>query len=101
MPRLRVRSIEFEGPYYETWPPESHRSIFIESEHKDAPAKYAEEILRSFGNRAFRRPMSEEEEASAVQVWKETFAETNDFQQSIKDALLTILTSPQFLLLIE
>ena len=101
LPRLRVRSIEFEGPFYETWPPESHRRIFIESKHKDDPAKYAQEILNNFGELAFRRPMSAEEKASAIEVWKETFTKTKDFQQSIKDALLTILTSPQFLFLIE
>jgi hypothetical protein len=101
VPRLRIQSIEFEGPFYETWPPESHRSIFIESDHKDDPSKYAQEILLNFGNRAFRRPMSVVEEASAFKVWKDTFAESKDFQQSIKDALLTILTSPQFLFLIE
>ena len=28
MPRLLVRSVEFEGPYYESWPPETHRRIF-------------------------------------------------------------------------
>lgn len=101
MPRLRLRSVEFEGPYYETWPPESHRRIFIESEHTDDPPKYAQEILDHFGSRAFRRPMSLEEQASVLKVWKEAFAETRDFQSSIKDALLTILTAPQFLFLIE
>ena len=45
--------------------------------------------------------MSLEEQASVFKVWKEAFVETGDFQSSIKDALLTILTAPQFLFLIE
>ena len=31
MPRLLVRSVEFEGPFYDSWPPATHRNIFIES----------------------------------------------------------------------
>ena len=30
MPRLLIRSVEFEGPFYETWPPPSHRNIFLD-----------------------------------------------------------------------
>ncbi len=37
MPRLVVRSVEFEGPYYSQWPPASHRKIFPESPHRDDP----------------------------------------------------------------
>jgi len=99
MPRLLIRSVEFEGPFYETWPPETHRKIFIESDHQDAA--YARDVIRSFASRAFRRPVTEDEEALLLAVWGMSFAEKNDFQQSIKDALLVVLTSPQFLFLIE
>ena len=101
MPRLLIRSIEFEGPFYESWPPEAHRNIFIESANKDVPATYAREVIRSFATRAFRRPITKAEEQSLLAVWKDSFAEKNDFRQSIKDALLVVLTSPQFLFLIE
>ena len=57
-PRLLIRSVEFEGPYYDEWPPTTHRNIFIDSEHKIDPAVYASEIIRSFATRAFRRPVS-------------------------------------------
>jgi hypothetical protein len=101
LPRLLVRSVEFEGPFYESWPPETHRRIFIDSPHRHDPPTYAKDILRSFATRAFRRPVSASELESLVGVWKTSFAETNDFQRSIKDALLVVLTSPQFLFLIE
>ena len=100
-PRLLLRSVKFEGPYYESWPPESHRSIFIESENSRNPPTYAREILLNFGNRAFRRPMEPDELSVAYKIWKATYAETKDFHKSVKDALLTLLTSPQFLFLIE
>ena len=101
MPRLLIRSVVFEGPFYENWPPAAHRNIFIESEHKDDPAAYALDVLQSFATRAFRRPINDAERASLVAVWNRSFAETGDFPESIKDALLVVLTSPQFLFLIE
>lgn len=101
MPRLLIRSVEFEGPYYEIWPPRTHRNIFIESEHQDDPQAYAEEILRSFASRAYRRPVTEDELSLLMSVWDSSFTENENFQTSIKDALLVVLTSPQFLFLIE
>ena len=101
MPRLLLRSIEFEGPYYSEWPPATHRRIFIDSPNKNDSALYASEILRSFATRAFRRPVTDEEHEAIYAVWKRSTAEKLSFQQSVKDALLVILTSPQFLFVIE
>ena len=100
-PRLLVRSVEFEGPFYETWPPRNHTNIFFKSHHGDEPASDAREIIEAFAVRAFRRPMTHEETASLLSVWADSFAATSDFNVSIKDALLVVLTSPQFLFLIE
>ena len=52
MPRLLIRSVEFEGPFYKSWPPATHRNIFIDFENKDDPAAYAREVIRSFATRA-------------------------------------------------
>jgi hypothetical protein len=125
MPRLLVRSVEFEGPFYESWPPATHRNLFIESPHKNDPAAYARDVIRSFATRAFRRPVTAAELETFVGVWKESFTAKREgeapaepqtgkdgsagaspsrnpaFRQSIKDALLVVLTSPQFLFLIE
>ena len=101
MPRLLIRSVEFEGPYYAAWPPAAHRNIFIESQYQGDPAAYAREIIRSFTGRAYRRPATEAEQAAIFAVWQNSYQEKQDFRQSIKDALLVVLTSPQFLFLIE
>ena len=100
-PRLRIRSVEFEGPFYESWPPATHRRIFIGSANEDKPEVYAREIVREFAGRAYRRPVTEAEASSLMAVWKSAFVEHGDFTQSIKDTLLIVLTSPQFLFLIE
>lgn len=101
MPRLLIHSVEFEGPLYDTWPPATHRNIFVPSENSSKPAIYAREVIRSFATRAFRRPITDAEEAAVMTVWKNSFAVDGNFQQSVKDALLVVLTSPQFLFLIE
>lgn len=101
MPRLLIRSIEFEGPFYETWPPKTHQAIFINSDNQNDRTAYAREILDNFGARAFRRPLSKSESDSLHKVWAESFEASENFVSSIKDALLVTLTSPQFLFLIE
>lgn len=101
MPRLLIRSIEFEGPYYSQWPPTSHRDIFIDTPVKNDPDQYARTILKAFASRAYRRPITEDELSQLMKVWQRSFAEQSDFVQSVKDSLLVVLTSPQFLFLVE
>ncbi|WP_162130593.1 DUF1592 domain-containing protein [Schlesneria paludicola] len=102
MPRLLVRSVEFEGPFYKSWPPASHRQIFVDSPHREhADESYATDVIRTFATRAFRRPISQEELDALRDVWRRSFAESHDFRASMKDALFSVLTSPQFLFLIE
>jgi hypothetical protein len=101
MPRLLIQSVEFEGPYYDSWPPVTHRNIFHAGASSDDPAAEAREAIRSFVTRAYRRPVTLAEVETIFGVWKNSFAINNDRRQSMKDALLVVLTSPQFLFLIE
>ena len=101
MPRLSLRSVEFQGPLHDVWPPRTHTAIFVDSPSKDDPRKYAKEIIRSFASRAYRRPTTPGEDALLYRVWLRAFAAHGDFQASIKDALLVALTSPQFLFITE
>ena len=45
MPRLLIRSVEFEGPFYESWPPPSHRNIFVDFDRKSDLPAYARKIV--------------------------------------------------------
>jgi len=101
MPRLKIHCVEFEGPLVDSWPSETHRRIFIDSPNRDDKPVYAAKIIRSFMTRAWRRPVSNAEVNSIVKVWETSFAASADFPQSIKDALIVVLTSPQFLFLTE
>jgi mono/diheme cytochrome c family protein len=101
MPRLAIRSVEFEGPFYETWPPASHTGIFGDFERKSDTAAYARELIRRFATRAYRRPATEAEHAALVAVFDRSLQQGRSFQNSIKEALQVALASPQFLFLVE
>lgn len=95
MPRLLIRSVEFEGPYYDVWPPQTYTNIFTNT------PKPAKDILRGFATRAYRRPITPAEESTLMAVFEKSQAANRGFQESIKDALLVVLTSPQFLFITE
>ncbi|MGE0104923.1 MAG: DUF1592 domain-containing protein [Blastocatellales bacterium] len=101
MPRLLIRSVEFEGPLHESWPPPSYKNIFIDYERKGDQPAYARRILSNFAQRAYRRPITNAEEEALVAVYRNSKAAGRGFEESVKDALLVALTSPQFLFLIE
>ena len=101
MPRLLVRSVEFEGPLYENWPPRQHRSIFTDSDRKADSAGYAREILSAFASRAYRRPVTASEKATLMAVFRQSLDAGRGFRGSIADSLQVVLTSPQFLFLVE
>ncbi|MEO8658972.1 MAG: DUF1592 domain-containing protein [Bryobacteraceae bacterium] len=101
MPRLVVRSVEFEGPFYDSWPPPSHKKIFVDFESKNDLPAYAHKIVTTFATRAYRRPITAAEEGALLSVYRKSTASGRTFEESIKDALLVVLTSPQFLLLVE
>jgi hypothetical protein len=100
-PRLVIRSVEFEGPFFEAWPPVSHRNIFVEFDRPNDRPAYARKVIRDFAARAYRRPISAAEEESLMAVYRKSSAAGGTFIGSVKDALLVVLTSPQFLFLVE
>ena len=101
MPRLLVRSVEFEGPFYDTWPPPSHQKIFVDFNRKYNSLAYAREIIRGFATRAYRRPITAMEESALMAVFQQSLDAGGGFQRSVRDALQVALTSPQFLFLVE
>lgn len=101
IPRLLIRSVEFEGPFYDTWPPAPHRTIYPESARKSDLPAYGREIIRGFAARAYRRPITATEESALMAVFQKSLGASGNFQASVKDTLQVVLTSPQFLFLVE
>jgi hypothetical protein len=79
MPRLLISSVEFEGPFYETWPPAAHKNIFIDFDKKDDEAAYARKIIRDFATRAFRSPINKETEAALFAVFEKSIKSGTSF----------------------
>ena len=100
-PRLMIRSVDFEGPFYETWPPPGHRAIFAEFDRKDDQQAYARHLIRTFAGRAYRRPITPAEESALMGVYDKAVKAGGEFRENIRDVAQVILTSPQFLFLIE
>jgi len=95
-PGIVVQSIEFEGPYYDSWPPLSHKKIFIESPNSRDEQKYSREIITHFVNKTYRKSVSQEEVDSLCRYWQES-RKTSNFYKSIKETLAGALCCPQFL----
>ena len=101
IPRLLVRSIEFEGPFYESWPPASHRRITDPGRGFRRAEQAAEAIITRFASRAYRRPIRPKELADLLAIWRESHQADKTPLESIKAALSAVLTAPQFLFLVE
>lgn len=97
---FKIVSMKAKGPYFEAWPPESHKRIFIPSKNEKNEALYVREILTSFSTRAWRRPVFDSEIKELYDIYKNK-RKSASFTDSVKDALLSVLVSPHFLYLVE
>ena len=102
MPYLYVDWMEFEGPIFPEWPPSYHNRILFDSPLKDTDATaYAREVLSRFMQRAYRRPVSDEEVDAKLAIYKRMRPEHESFEQAIKEPLIAVLASPNFLFIAE
>jgi mono/diheme cytochrome c family protein len=96
---LFVDYLDIVGPFNpSTAPPESYRKIFICSQKTPQCART---ILSSLMERAYRRPVTEEELKSKLELVALAQREGDTFQEGIRLALQAILASPSFLFRIE
>ena len=98
-PRVRVYSMEIEGPHYSTWPPESHQKLYgatMRPEDLDL-----ESAISQFAQRAFRRKLQPDEYEHYVRFVKQKISGGEPIDAAIKLGFAAILTSPRFLYLDE
>ncbi len=97
-PRLVVRSIEFESPIIDVWPPAHHTRIFHESPLRSTdPDAYIKEVLGNFITRAYRRPASQEERDRFFKLYKMLEPDLKSLEATMRETLSMVLISPQFL----
>ncbi|PAW66885.1 MAG: hypothetical protein B9S34_06875 [Opitutia bacterium Tous-C1TDCM] len=103
----RIVSVQVRGPLSPAhWvAPENHDRFFprgpapAEASARDA---YAEEILRTFATRAYRRPLEAERLAQLVALAKSAYAGGGKtFEEGIGRAMMAVLASPRFLFRVE
>lgn len=100
-PELLIDFIELEGPVFDSWPPASHTAILPRDPEQNADElQYAFRVLERFMRRAFRRPVETDEIESRVQLFRDARSETS-FVEAIKRPLISVLTSPHFLYMVE
>ncbi|MGI9354398.1 MAG: DUF1592 domain-containing protein, partial [Rhizobiaceae bacterium] len=92
---LQIESVEFELPFIETWPPKVTQSFMDEGTLN--PESMADK-LKFFARKAWRRPLSAEEEAYLEDLMQSQLQAFPDNPHlALKDALITVLADPKFL----
>lgn len=98
LPRAVVRSIEFEAPVTDVWPPEHHTRILFDSPLRESdPDAYVRAVLERFLARAFRRPAANKEVELFVRLYAMLEPEFGTLEATMRETLAMVLISPQFL----
>ena len=92
--RPRLLSVEIEGPHYETWPPKHQVALL----GKNPSVENAEAILRPIAERAWRRPLRENELAPIVALVKSRAKDLGEIE-ALKEGIVNLFVSPAFLIL--
>lgn len=97
-PRVVLRSIEFESPIADPWPPEHHTRILFDSPLRNSdPDAYVGKVLQQFLSRAFRRPATEAEIARFAKIYQIFDSELETMEAAMRETLAMVLVSPNFL----
>ena len=78
----------------------SYQYIF-DSPNKDDSKTYAREVIHSFMQRAFRRPLNPGELNRYLNFWENIKDDFDRFEDGIKEVLIAVLCSPNFIYLYE
>lgn len=99
--QVTIDYIEVSAPHFDQWPPQSHRNIFIESKNKSDERVYGREVLTRFLQRAWRRPVTQEEVTPFLDLFAKYRSDFDTFEGAMLEVLATALASPEFLYLTQ
>jgi len=94
-PTLRVHSFRIE-PLSSEWPPKSHTALYGSGPIEDADLK---RLFHAFAERAYRRPVKQQELKRYVDLVGKLESEGNSRQAAMKGAYTAMLCSPDFIYL--
>ncbi len=101
LPFLLLDEIEWDGPLGEEWPSAAHKRIFFGDGATPKDGGYARQIVARFAERAWRRPVKDEEVERFVKLFEQAQKLGDNFEQSVKTALSGVLCSKSFLYIEE
>ncbi|MEP3482296.1 MAG: DUF1592 domain-containing protein [Fuerstiella sp.] len=93
-PRPRVLSAFVEGPFFKTWPPQRHVDLI----GRNPAIKDTRKILTPIAERAWRRPVQADELDEIIALVNQVHA-SRGIVPALKEGIVAVLVSPQFLLL--
>ncbi|MEP3480681.1 MAG: DUF1592 domain-containing protein [Fuerstiella sp.] len=96
-PAIFIDYVEVAAPVYDEWPPQTHRSVLIESKNSHDETAYAQQIITDFMTRAWRQTPTTRDINRKLQLFRRLRPINTDFQEAIVEVLATILSSPKFL----
>lgn len=95
-----IRSVEFEGPFLESWPPPSHTRILPDGDRSDE-REYVRSAVRRFLTRAYRRPAGEADTRPLMELYERLRPRYDTLEETMREVLSAALISPDFLYLVE
>ncbi len=97
-PRIDLDWLEIEGPIVENWPSRAWHEYFAGVEETETGAR---SILEKFAERTFRRPPRPERVDQFLGFYRDRREAGDDFQDAVQLAMQVILSSPEFIYMIE
>ncbi|WP_404305299.1 DUF1592 domain-containing protein [Neorhodopirellula lusitana] len=101
-PGIKITQFQIEGPYYDSWPPKPIRVTYSSDSMpnlSDATARAY--LLGRFATRAFRRRVSRKEIEPWYAYSQKQYDATGDWREAVVKTMTGMLTSPDFLYLLE
>jgi len=98
---IQIDYVEVTAPVYDQWPPQSHTSIFFDSEHKNDEAVYAREILNTFMSKAWRRNVTQADVDAKAKLFDTMRPHCDTFEGAMVEVLATVLSSSNFLYVVS
>jgi mono/diheme cytochrome c family protein len=97
LPRAIVRTIEFEAPVTDVWPPEHHKRILFDSSLGKEDSEYIRQVIERFASRAFRRPVTSPEIEKFTRMYDMLRPDSESVEAALRETLAMVLIAPQFL----
>ena len=100
-PGVGFGAVTMTGPIIDQWPPESHVRLLGDVDLSKGTITDAENVLRRFLPRAFRRPVTDAEVERFLDLVGRGTGNQRSFHESLRTSLVAALCSPNFLYLVE